>query len=205
MLIESNSVRELLNANASEVAHTEDLEADEQEEKGEKTFTHGQPSVPLNPIPALVIMLLGIMMTSHTQESKISTMVHRQWGNLLMGGSSARALTCVLMYLKPPRSILPSRPPTELLAAFGLISGGTILMASVSPPVGFLFRSQETDTYLFLQAADTVSGMERYGLDVMFFYTVTMGFVTLLMAWILALLALKGWAIRKEASMRTYG
>lgn len=33
----------------------------------------------------------------------------------------------------------------------------------------------------------------------MFVYTVTMGFVGLLMAWVIALLALKGWATRKEA------
>jgi hypothetical protein len=34
----------------------------------------------------------------------------------------------------------------------------------------------------------------------MFFYTVTMGLVGLLMAWVIALLALKGWAVRKEAA-----
>ena len=149
MLIESNSVRELLDANVSKVAQTEDLEADEQEAKKEKTSIHGQPSVPLNPIPALVIMLLGIMMSSHTQESMISTMVHKQWGNLLMAGSSARALTYVLMYLKPPRSFLPSRPPTELLAAFGLISGGTILMASVSLLIVFAFGPKKQTLTFF--------------------------------------------------------
>src|SRR5690606_4088840 len=31
-----------------------------------------------NPIPALVIFLLGIMMSSHTQQSMISSMVHKQ-------------------------------------------------------------------------------------------------------------------------------
>jgi len=41
--------------------------------------------------------------------------------------------------------------------------------------------------------------MLRYELDAMFFFTVTMGFVALLMAWILALLAIKGWATRWEA------
>ena len=33
----------------------------------------------------------------------------------------------------------------------------------------------------------------------MFMYTVTLGFVGLLMAWVILLLALKGWAVRKEA------
>lgn len=42
--------------------------------------------------------------------------------------------------------------------------------------------------------------MEHYDLDAMFIYTVTMGFVGLLMAWVLICLALKGWAVRKEAA-----
>ncbi len=86
----------------------------------------------MNPIPALVILLLGIMMSSHTQTDMVSSMVHKQWGNLLTGASFARGFTYVLTYLKPPRSIFPSRPPTELLTSFGLISGGIIFMASVS-------------------------------------------------------------------------
>ena len=41
--------------------------------------------------------------------------------------------------------------------------------------------------------------MIHYNLDAMFMYTVTMGFVGLLMAWVIMLIALKGWAVRKEA------
>jgi hypothetical protein len=48
------------------------------------------------------------------------------------------------------------------------------------------------------QSGDTVDGMVHYELDPMFMYTVTMGVVGLLMAWVLLLLALKGWAVRRE-------
>jgi hypothetical protein len=41
--------------------------------------------------------------------------------------------------------------------------------------------------------------MINYHLDAMFMYTVTMGFVGLLMAWIIIVLALKGWAVRRES------
>ena len=51
-----------------------------------------------------------------------------------------------------------------------------------------------------LQSHDTVAGMENRGLDAMFMYTVTMGLVGMLMAWILFVLALKGWAVRKETA-----
>ncbi|KAF4983820.1 hypothetical protein FZEAL_857 [Fusarium zealandicum] len=173
MLVESTHIRHLLNATVQDVdvKHTySDEEADRL--KAPETY-----ELSLNPFPALVILLLGIMMSSHKQSTMISSMVHKQWGDLLFGVSLARGLTYLLMYLKPPKSILPSRPPTELLASFGLISGGIIFMASSS---------------------DTVQGMIHYELDAMFVYTVTMGLVGLLMAWVVIVLAIKGWAVRLE-------
>ncbi|KAK3348095.1 hypothetical protein B0H65DRAFT_165742 [Neurospora tetraspora] len=182
MLIESVRIRDLLNTTVTDAAgvseeprqqhHFHDVEVEDSDRREPETY-----SFSINPIPALVILLLGIMMSSHTQDSMISSMVHKQWGNLLTGASFARGFTYVITYLKPPRSVYPSRPPTELLAAFGLISGGIIFMAS---------------------ASDTVSGMIHYQLDAMFMYTVTMGLVGLLMAWVILCIALKGWAVRKE-------
>ncbi|KAK4246367.1 hypothetical protein C7999DRAFT_42217 [Corynascus novoguineensis] len=189
MLIESVKIRHLLNHTVAEAAaasptrssHPHDLEH-ASAHRGQENQDHelSEPesyAFSTNPIPALVILLLGIMMSSHTQESMVSSMVHKQWGNLLTGASFARGLTYVVMWLRPPRSVYPSRPPTELLTAFGLISGGIIFMAS---------------------ASDTVSGMIHYQLDAMFMYTVTMGLVGLLMAWVILMIALKGWAARRE-------
>lgn len=181
MLIESTRIRDLLNTTVTEAAH-EYPESNYHDEEREALRPPPQYEFSINPIPALVILLLGIMMSSHTQHSMISSMVHKQWGNLLTGASFARGFTYVLTYLRPPKSILPSRPPTELLASFGLISGGVIFMAS---------------------AGDTVNGMVHYKLDAMFMYTVTMGLTGLLMAWIIVVIALKGWAIRKEAGRPT--
>ncbi|KAK1725588.1 hypothetical protein CaCOL14_011270 [Colletotrichum acutatum] len=180
MLIESSRVRELLNTSVINAAseHYHDEEGQKKDLQPPKQYEFS-----INPIPALVILLLGIMMSSHTQHSMVSSMIHKQWGNLLTGASFARGFSYVIMYLKPPKSILPSRPPTELLAAFGLISGGIIFMAS---------------------ASDTVEGMEHYNLDAMFMYTVTMGLVGVLMAWVVIVLAIKGWAVRKETGRRSY-
>lgn len=131
MLIESSHIRDLLNTTTTEASLSHPDHTFSDEERGALEPPR-QYAFSINPIPALVILLLGIMMSSHTQQSMISTMVHKQWGNLLTGASFARGFTYVLLYLKPPSSVLPSRPPTELLTAFGLISGGTIFMASVS-------------------------------------------------------------------------
>jgi hypothetical protein len=131
MLIESTTIRDLLNMTVTEAAQAVPQHGYDEEEHDSLREPESY-KFSLNPIPALVIMLLGIMMSSHTQQSMTSAMVHKQWGNMLSGASYARGFTYVLMYLKPPRSVLPSRPPTELLTAFGLISGGITFMASVS-------------------------------------------------------------------------
>ena len=174
MLVDSTRIRDLLNTTVSEAAR-ENYDEHERGIAMEEPVTY---RFSLNPFPALVILLLGIMMSSHTQETMISSMVHKQWGNLLTGASFARGLSYVITYLKPPTSILPSRPPTELLTSFGLMAGGIIFMASSS---------------------DTVAGMIHQNLDAMFMYTVTMGLVGLFMAWEIILIAIKGWAVRKEA------
>ncbi|KAL2172303.1 hypothetical protein VTG60DRAFT_6681 [Thermothelomyces hinnuleus] len=190
MLIESVRIRNLLNFTVAEAAavppprpsHLRDLERDahhSQENHDQELAEPESYAFSINPIPALVILLLGIMMSSHTQESMVSSMVHKQWGDLLTGASFARGLTYILLWLRPPRSVYPSRPPTELLASFGLIAGGIIFMAS---------------------ASSTVRGMIHYQLDAMFMYTVTMGLVGLLMAWVILMIALKGWAARREAA-----
>lgn len=87
--------------------------------------------VSLNPMPSLVILLLGMMMGSHHQASMVSTMVHKQWGTLLVGFALARSVTYVLLFIKPPTSYLPSRPPSEVISAFCLMAGGLIFMLSV--------------------------------------------------------------------------
>lgn len=127
MLIESKRVRGLLNTTREiSQSHLKDF-ANEEEPK-----SYG---FSMNPIPALIILLVGKMMSSHHQESMISTMIHKQWGTLLVGAAFARAATYIIFYLSPPTSLLPGRPPTELIAAFCLMAGGFIFMASVSHPL----------------------------------------------------------------------
>ena len=127
MLIESTQVRELLNQGVINAIPDHLTPEKEHEQRQHPVIAEFS----LNPIPALVILLLGIMMSSHQQSTMLSTMIHKQWGNLLMGASFARGLTYVIMYLKPPSSVMPSRPPTEILSSFGLIAGGIVFMASV--------------------------------------------------------------------------
>ncbi|CZR57527.1 related to YTP1 [Phialocephala subalpina] len=167
MLIESHRIRNLLN-----VVRQSDISYDPETTEEPKSYR-----TPMNPLPALVVLLLGLMMSSHHQESMVSTMIHTQWGTLLAGAAFARAATYIIFYLSPPSSIFPGRPPAELITAFCLMAGGMIFMSS---------------------ARDTVEAMEAHNLDAMFMFTISMGVITFLMAWIIAVIAIKGVAVRRE-------
>ncbi|KAJ5769843.1 uncharacterized protein N7511_001894 [Penicillium nucicola] len=175
MLFESNTIRDWLNATILQIPRGSSDEA----WQAPKT-----QRVSLNPMPALVIMLLGMMMGSHHQTSMTSTMVHKQWGNLLVGFAIARGMTYVLMFLKPPTSYLPARPPTEIIASFCLISGGLIFMMSTR---------------------NVIEAMEYYSIDAMFTFTVGLGFSAFIMAYGVLCIALKAWAMtRTQRSQPTF-
>ena len=172
MLVESRKIRDLLNANLSQWDASGDQYSQKRRWTPPKTY-----SFSMNPFPALIILLLGLMMSSHHQHSMVSTMVHKQWGMLFVGFALARAVTYILIYLGPPSSYLPSRPPSEIVASFCLISGGLVFIASNK---------------------DTVAAMESHDLNAMFVFTVTMGLTAFLMAWEVIVLAIKGWAIGRR-------
>ena len=174
MLIESTRVRDLLNTVITSSLAAHKSLADREKVNPPKSY-----SFSVNPLPALVILLLGLMMSAHHQHSMVSTAIHKQWGTLFVGFALSRAVTYLLIYLKPPTSYLPSRPPSELVSAFCLISGGLIFMAS---------------------NRNTVDALEAHGIHAMFPFTVVMGFTSFLMAWSIIVLAVKGWAIRRTSS-----
>lgn len=175
MLVESSWVRDMLSTSITYVgANADGALAAQQQGDWEKPE---QYRFPMNPIPALVILLLGVMMGQHHQAAMLSTKIHAQWGNLFAGFSMARAVTYITLYISPPKSYLPSRPPSELVSAWCLIAGGITFIVSNK---------------------DTVSAMELYNLDAMFSFTVTMGLTGFICAWEVVCLALRGWAVRRE-------
>lgn len=212
MAVESSVLRECMNTTvelqkSSEVAVAESqagssrfmMDASAADEEPHGLWAHPKTyRVPLNPMPGLVILLLGLMMSAHHQESHVSTMLvsrtqsnpnppshplttppqqHSQWGSLFVGFAMARAATYITLYIKPPTSHFAARPPSELVASFCLIAGGIMFMIS---------------------AHDVVTGIEANGFDAMAVFTVTMGLTGLIMAWEVLLYAVKGWAVRKE-------
>ncbi|KAH8925998.1 hypothetical protein BT69DRAFT_1331679 [Atractiella rhizophila] len=171
LLLESKRIKNWLSlASVSRLNHRSLSEV-------QKPITYGYS---FNPIPAVTIFLVGAAMGSHHQTYQFSTDIHKLWGNFLAVFGIARLATYVFLFLRPPSSILPSRPPTELVAAFCLACGG----------VTFVESSEQV-----------VFAAMRNGLDhMMGILNLTVSFVALIFVEILLLFALKGWAQLRSMS-----
>ena len=192
MLVESAKVRDLLSTTVEIMPARTDIQPTDADALRATPKTY---NFSMNPMPGLIILLLGIMMSSHHQTSMVSTMVHKQWGTLFVGFALARAVTYILSFLSPPTSVFASRPPSELVSSFCLVSGGLIFMASVSwlvsSPIWYSANS-------ILQARDIIWYMEYFDLMAGFTFTVCMGFTAFVMAWAIIVLAFRGWAERRQ-------
>ncbi|KAF2666660.1 hypothetical protein BT63DRAFT_415775 [Microthyrium microscopicum] len=134
-------------------------------------------TTPLNPLPAFTILLLGIIMAAHTQNSALAATIHSMWGNLFAVAALARMVTYLLHYIKPPVSYLPGRPPSELITGFTLVGGG------------FMFMISPRDI------TDAIGGS---GADAMVVFVVSMGLSALVCAGVVGCMAVKGWALGRE-------
>ncbi|TVY49974.1 putative membrane protein [Lachnellula occidentalis] len=171
LMVESKALRRLFKAYPEALPHDGEF----------SKHLRPQPGIPINPIPAMVIFLLGMILGGHHQMSMESTMMHKQFGNLLISASAARCCTYLLLRISPPTSMYPSRPPSELVCSFCFICGGFMLMAS---------------------NRDTVQSMIDNGVNAMVVATVAMGITATLMAWVILLLVVKGWAEKREEMWR---
>ncbi|KAH7924051.1 hypothetical protein BV22DRAFT_1035642 [Leucogyrophana mollusca] len=126
-----------------------------------------------NPFPALVIGVTGAAMSAHAQTYLFQVQIHQLWGWLLLGFSVLRCLTYFFVWLGPPRSILPSRPPTEALGSFFLACGGLM----------FIFSTEEV----------TVAAMRKGRDDMMMFLNLAVAITCFAFCWTLCVVAFKGW------------
>ncbi|KAI6134850.1 hypothetical protein EV401DRAFT_1901427 [Pisolithus croceorrhizus] len=126
-----------------------------------------------NPFPALVIGVTGAAMSAHAQRYLFQVQIHQLWGWLLLGFSVMRCLTYFFLWLDPPKSVLPSRPPTEALGSFFLACGGLM----------FMFSTEEV----------TLAAMRRGRDDMMMFLNVAVAITCFAFCWTLCVVGFKGW------------
>lgn len=115
-----------------------------------------------NPFPALVIGVTGAAMAAHFQTYLFQVQIHSLWGNLLVGFSVLRCLTYFFLWLSPPTSILPSRPPTEALGSFFLACGGLVFMFSTEElTIAAMRRGRDGAPLLYICRALLISPSRR--------------------------------------------
>ncbi|KAH9965713.1 hypothetical protein BC827DRAFT_1125327 [Russula dissimulans] len=126
-----------------------------------------------NPFPALVIGVTGAVMSAHFQTYVFQVQIHALWGYSLTGFAILRCLTYFFVWLNPPRSILPSRPPSEALASFLLACGGLL----------FILSDEEV----------TFAAMRRGYDDVMMFLNLAVAITCFAFCWTMLVVGFKGW------------
>ncbi|KAF8558838.1 hypothetical protein OG21DRAFT_1432523 [Imleria badia] len=132
-----------------------------------------------NPFPALVIGVTGAAMSAHAQAYVFQVQIHELWGWLLLGFSVLRCLTYFFVWLGPPKSVLPSRPPTEALGSFFLACGGLMFMLS----------TEEL----------TLAAMRKGRDDMMMFLNVAVAITCFAFCWTLCVVAFNGWLKARKA------
>lgn len=134
------------------------------------------PGFSPNPFPVLTIFWTGLLMSKHAQPSQLSTDIHVQWGSLLTYGSFFRVFTFIWMSFSP-KTFEPGRPLTELITSFCLLCGGLVFMES-------------TD--------QCIDALAYRGFTPMFTINVSVGVISLLMAWIMSVFAIKDILKRRQ-------
>ena len=138
-----------------------------------------------NPFPALVVGVTGLAMAAHAQVFLFQVQIHVLWGQLLAGAALLRCLTYFFVWLSPPSSVLPSRPPTEALASFFLACGGLM----------FQLSTEEIN----------LAAMRRGHDDVMMFLNFAVAVTCFVFCWVLAVVTFKAWLkvrnLRKQSQI----
>ncbi|GAA6063388.1 hypothetical protein JCM10212_001487 [Sporobolomyces blumeae] len=168
MLMESRTVRSWLATPAIEASG----------QTGDRVAPPASAAFSFNPFPALVIGVTGVAMSAHHQTYMFQVEIHALWGYLLAAFAVFRFLTYFFLYLRPPASILPSRPPTEALASLFLTCGGIV----------FVFSTEQI----------TFAAMRHQADDMMAFGNVAFAFASTCFLWIIVLFGVKGWALKRN-------
>lgn len=184
MGLESTSLRSLIGRAVVHMHPSVEAHNDEEDAVAKQTPPPSY-AYSFNPFPAMVIGVTGVAMAAHHQDYVYEVQVHMLWGEMLAAFALFRMLTYFLLWLRPPSSVLPSRPPTEILASFTLTCGGLLFMLS-----------NEEVSFAAMRA--------DYG-DFMAMLNVAVALVALVFSWSFAIMVIKAWALQREmrkSSMR---
>ncbi|KAK4520824.1 uncharacterized protein ATC70_006704 [Mucor velutinosus] len=185
ILIESRTVRRILEKSMPRTPYDDNEEfavVSSNKQHGAKCSKKQEPQTNFNPIPALTILMTGLSLGNHHQDTLYSSRVHYLWGLLISAAAICRIITYITLFKSPPKSGKPLRPPSEALGAFLLVCGSILFMAS---------------------NAGTILWLRRNAVDSMFLLNVTVSLTAMVLSYVAFLVVLKAWAANREAKKRS--
>jgi hypothetical protein len=106
-----------------------------------------------------------------------------------------RCFTYFFVWVSPPRSILPSRPPTEALASFFLACGGLMFVLSDEEiTIAAMQAGHDGAFHAFIYIQPKAH--ETYRIDPsdqMMFLNLAVAITCLALCWVVAVVGFKGW------------
>ncbi|OAD02438.1 hypothetical protein MUCCIDRAFT_11833, partial [Mucor lusitanicus CBS 277.49] len=182
ILIESRTVRRVLEKSMPRTPYDDDDDEcavdSTRKQHGSKRSKKQEPQVNFNPIPALTILMTGLSLGNHHQDTLYSSRVHYLWGLLISAAAICRIITYITLFRSPPKSGKPLRPPSEALGAFLLVCGSILFMAS---------------------NAGTILWLRRNAVDSMFLLNLTVSLTAMVLSYVAFLVVLKAWAANRES------
>lgn len=138
-------------------------------------------TINVNLVPVVVTMIVWVIFIG-TQEAVFSSSVHVFYIFSILAVAICRIVTYLTILLRPPQEIAPSRPFSELLTSFFIISCSVMFVVSNRDVMLWFERSQFSSIYLLVS---------------------TVSFSFIVMIYISFIFALKNWACRREVSKST--
>lgn len=185
ILIESRTVRRVLEKSMPRTPYDDDDDEcavdSTRKQHGSKRSKKQEPQVNFNPIPALTILMTGLSLGNHHQDTLYSSRVHYLWGLLISAAAICRIITYITLFRSPPKSGKPLRPPSEALGAFLLVCGSILFMAS---------------------NAGTILWLRRNAVDSMFLLNLTVSLTAMVLSYVAFLVVLKAWAANRESKKK---
>lgn len=183
ILIESRSVRRILEKSMPRTPYDdEEFTVINRKQRSTKRSRKQETIVNFNPIPALTILMTGLSLGNHHQDTLYSSRVHYLWGMLISAAAICRIITYITLFKNPPRSGKPLRPPSEALGAFLLVCGSILFMGS---------------------NAGTILWLRRNAVDSMFLLNVTVSLTAMVLSHVAFLVVLKAWAANREVKKQS--
>ncbi|GAN10083.1 integral membrane protein [Mucor ambiguus] len=185
ILIESRTIRKILEKSMPRTPYDDEEEfvmANNRKQHGAKRSKKQKLQVNFNPIPALTILITGLSLGNHHQDTLYSSRVHYLWGLLISAAAVCRIITYITLFKSLPKSGKPLRPPSEALGIFLLVCGSILFTAS---------------------NAGTIFGLRCNAVDSMFLLNVTVFLTTMVLSYISFLVLLEAWAENREAKKKS--